>query len=270
MTRAYLVGRISGEAGRCRSCWRCRTPTSGVLVDAIMMDEAHGQHPVQLHALVLPRRPGARRRGRRVPARRSCRASRSASCTPCSAAPSRARPSATASCSATCSSQHDHFVHAPGDRGPGDDLLHAALVRRRVQGDPRPLRVSEEHPARGRAGEVRAGVQARPRRPPGRCAGVQAPAVPDRRASPTSCSRSCRAKRPARVHVEGDELVIDHMYIERRMTPLNLYLRSAITRSMPSKRRARLRPGDPRPRGDQHLRRATCCSRTSASRATAA
>ena len=29
------------------------------------------------------------------------------------------------------------------------------------------------------------------------------------------------------VHVEGDELLIDHMYIERRMTPLNLYVRTA-------------------------------------------
>ena len=29
------------------------------------------------------------------------------------------------------------------------------------------------------------------------------------------------------MHVEGDELVIDHLYIERRMTPLNLYLRTA-------------------------------------------
>ena len=29
------------------------------------------------------------------------------------------------------------------------------------------------------------------------------------------------------VHVEGDELLIDHMYIERRMTPLNLYIRTA-------------------------------------------
>ena len=29
------------------------------------------------------------------------------------------------------------------------------------------------------------------------------------------------------VHVEGDEIAFDHMYIERRMTPLNLYLRTA-------------------------------------------
>ena len=28
-------------------------------------------------------------------------------------------------------------------------------------------------------------------------------------------------------HVEGDDLVIDHLYIERRMTPLNLYVRTA-------------------------------------------
>jgi isocitrate dehydrogenase kinase/phosphatase len=29
------------------------------------------------------------------------------------------------------------------------------------------------------------------------------------------------------VHVEGDDLILDHLYIERRMTPLNLYLRTA-------------------------------------------
>jgi isocitrate dehydrogenase kinase/phosphatase len=29
------------------------------------------------------------------------------------------------------------------------------------------------------------------------------------------------------VHVEGEDLIVDHMYIERRMTPLNLYLRTA-------------------------------------------
>jgi isocitrate dehydrogenase kinase/phosphatase len=33
------------------------------------------------------------------------------------------------------------------------------------------------------------------------------------------CANTC--------HIEGDELVIDHLYIERRMTPLNLYLRTA-------------------------------------------
>jgi isocitrate dehydrogenase kinase/phosphatase len=36
-----------------------------------------------------------------------------------------------------------------------------------------------------------------------------------------------RAETAMTVHQEGDNLVFDHMYIERRMTPLNLYLRSA-------------------------------------------
>jgi isocitrate dehydrogenase kinase/phosphatase len=31
----------------------------------------------------------------------------------------------------------------------------------------------------------------------------------------------------ATVHGEGDDLIFDHVYIERRMTPLNLYLREA-------------------------------------------
>ena len=48
--------------------------------------------------------------------------------------------------------------------------------------------------------------------------------------------------------------VIDHMYIERRMTPLNLYLRTRDARAG-REGRARLRPGDPRPRRHQHLPR---------------
>jgi isocitrate dehydrogenase kinase/phosphatase len=36
-----------------------------------------------------------------------------------------------------------------------------------------------------------------------------------------------RRENAGSVHEDGDDLVFDHMYIERRMTPLNLYLRSA-------------------------------------------
>jgi isocitrate dehydrogenase kinase/phosphatase len=36
-----------------------------------------------------------------------------------------------------------------------------------------------------------------------------------------------RAETAATVHEDGDDLIFDHLYIERRMTPLNLYLRSA-------------------------------------------
>ena len=46
------------------------------------------------------------------------------------------------------------------------------------------------------------------------------------------------------VHVEGDELLIDHLYIERRMTPLNLYVRKA-ERDAGGEGGARLRTGDP-------------------------
>ena len=36
-----------------------------------------------------------------------------------------------------------------------------------------------------------------------------------------------KAETAATVHEDGDDLIIDHCYIERRMTPLNLYLRDA-------------------------------------------
>jgi isocitrate dehydrogenase kinase/phosphatase len=36
-----------------------------------------------------------------------------------------------------------------------------------------------------------------------------------------------RSETTLTVHEQGDDLIFDHMYIERRMTPLNLYLRSA-------------------------------------------
>ena len=36
-----------------------------------------------------------------------------------------------------------------------------------------------------------------------------------------------RRETPGTVHEDGDDLVFDHLYIERRMTPLNLYVRSS-------------------------------------------
>ena len=58
------------------------------------------------------------------------------------------------------------------------------------------------------------------------------------RRSSSACSSRPRASRDEliaelkseaanTVHFEDDELVIDHVYIERRMTPLNLYIRNA-------------------------------------------
>ena len=61
----------------------------------------------------------------------------------------------------------------------------------------------------------------------GGCAGVQATAVSARRCLRPSCWKSCAPKPRLTVHEDGDDLIFDHMYIERRMTPLNLYLRTA-------------------------------------------
>ena len=65
MTRAYLVGRIGGRGWTLPFVHRAaehRARRAGRCGDA---RRKHGQRAVQLHALVLPRRPRARRRGRR-------------------------------------------------------------------------------------------------------------------------------------------------------------------------------------------------------------
>ena len=138
----------------------------------------HGQRAVQLHALVLPRRPRARRRGRPVPEGDPAAQARQRAlhrARPRQAGQDRALPGALPPPAA-----FRRPVRAGARReGPGDGLLHAALLRRRVQADPRPVPRAEEHRARGRARQVRARVQARPRRPAGRRAGVQAPQVPE-------------------------------------------------------------------------------------------
>ena len=184
MTRAYLVGRISGKGWMLPFVLALKNTESGVLIDAVMMDESQRQHPVQLHALVLPRRPAARRPGGRVPQEHP--AAQAGERAVHGARPRQAGQDRALSRAVPPPAAEHRSVRARARRqGPGDDLLHAALVRRGVQDHPRPLRLSEEHPARGSAEEVRAGVQARPRRPAGRCAGVQAPAVPDGALLPT-------------------------------------------------------------------------------------
>ncbi len=71
----------------------------------------------------------------------------------------------------------DSFVHAPGRARPGHDRLHAALPRSGVQGDPRPLRRAEDQHSRRRHRALPIRVPPRPRRPPGRCPGIQTPAA---------------------------------------------------------------------------------------------
>ena len=178
MTRAYLVGRISGKGWMLPFVLALKNTESGVLIDAIMMDESsvsilfsftrsyfhvdlpHVGQAVVFLKTILPRKPvselytvlGRAKQGKTERYRELFRHLQQST---------------------------DRVRARAGRSRHGDDLLHAALVRRGVQDHPRPVRISEEHPARGSAAEVRAGVQARPRRPAGRCAGVQAAAVPD-------------------------------------------------------------------------------------------
>ena len=110
---------------------------------------------------------------------------------------------------------------------PGDDRVHPAFARPGLQGHPRPLRrAQDEHPRR-RHGALPVRVPPRPRRTSRRCPGIQAAAAaarplhagPRRGTAATSASQSCR--------IEGDDLIVEHCYIERRLRPLNLFLREA-------------------------------------------
>ena len=121
----------------------------------------------------------------------------------------------------------DAFVHAPGRARPGDDRLHAALARPGVQGDPRPLRRAEDQHSRRRHGALPVRVPPRPRRPAGRRAGIQAPA-PAAGALHAGAGRgAARARRAQSCRIEGEDLIVEHCYIERRLRPLNLFLREA-------------------------------------------
>ena len=156
----------------------------------------------------------------------SCRASPSMSCTPCSAAPSKARPSATSRCSAISIPPSTASCTRPGERGlvmivftlPSHDLVFK-VIRDRF-GAPKTSTRAEvmeryqfvfRHDRAGRL--VDAQEFKRLRLPRGRFM----PALADELLR--DASESCR--------IEGEDLIIEHCYIERRLRPLNLFLREA-------------------------------------------
>jgi isocitrate dehydrogenase kinase/phosphatase len=63
-----------------------------------------------------------------------------------------------------------------------------------------------------------------------------------------------QAEAGSSVRVEGERVVIRHLYTERRVTPLNL-VRAPCTAPGATRSRARLRPGHPRPGSRQYLPR---------------
>ena len=251
MTRAYLVGRISGRGWTLPFVVALRNQDSGVLVDAIMLDEstvsvlfsftrsyfhvdlAHVGEVVKFLKANLPLKPvselytvlGRAKQGKTERYRELFRHLQTSR-----------RP-----------------VHArAGRERAGDGLLHAALVRRRLQADPRQVPAPEEHPARRTCWPSTTW-----------CSGTTAQAGWwTRRSSSCSSSRS-RGSRPTcceelltetsnTVHDLGEELA--------HRPPVHRAAHDAAQPVHPhgdaragGKGRARLRPGDPRPRGHQHL-----------------
>jgi isocitrate dehydrogenase kinase/phosphatase len=225
MTRAYLVGRISGKGWMLPFVLTMKNTANGVLVDAVMMDESsvsilfsftrsyfhadlqHVGKAVVFLKSILPRKPvselytvlGRAKQGKTERYRELFRHLQQST---------------------------DQFVHAPGERGlvmicftlPSYDVVFKIIrdkfafpkniIREEVL---RKYELVFKHDRAGRL--VDAQEFKRLQFPKGRFA--------------EALIEELKSEAAATVHFEDGQLVIDHMYIERRMTPLNLYIRSA-------------------------------------------
>jgi isocitrate dehydrogenase kinase/phosphatase len=225
MTRAYLVGRLVGRDFVRPFVLALKNSESGVLVDAIMLDEslvsilfsftrsyfhadiAHVGEVVVFLKTILPRKPiselytvlGRAKQGKTERYRELFRHLQQST---------------------------DQFVHAPGEKGlvmvcftlPSFDVVFK-LVRDKFPPSKNTTRLEImakyemvfKHDRGGRLIDAQEFKQLK--FPKARFA----PALLEELLSETESS----------VHVEGEELLFDHMYIERRMTPLNLFIRTA-------------------------------------------
>lgn len=225
MTRAYLVGRISGKGWVLPFVLALKNSESGVLIDAVMMDEstvsvlfsftrsyfhadlAHVGQAVVFLKSILPRKPvselytvlGRAKQGKTERYRELFRHLQQSS---------------------------DQFVHAPGDRGlvmicftlPSFDVVFK-IIRDRFAYPKNVLREEVlkkyelvfKHDRAGRLVDAQEFKRLK---------------FPKERFS-EAVLEELRNEAAATVHFEDGEIVIDHMYIERRMTPLNLYIRNA-------------------------------------------
>jgi isocitrate dehydrogenase kinase/phosphatase len=224
-TRAYVVGRMSGKGWMLPFVLALKNSESGVLVDAVMMDEASvsilfsftrsyfhadlahvGQAVVFLKS-ILPRKPvselytvlGRAKQGKTERYRELFRHLQQST---------------------------DQFVHAPGDRGlvmicftlPSFDVVFKIIRDRFAY----PKNVIREEVLKkyelvfkhDRAGRL---VDAQE---------FKRLEFPRERFS-DAVLEELRTEAAGSVHFEHGAIVIDHLYIERRMTPLNLYIRNA-------------------------------------------
>jgi isocitrate dehydrogenase kinase/phosphatase len=225
MTRAYLVGRISGKGWMLPFVLALKNTESGVLIDAIMMDEASvsilfsftrsyfhvdlphvGQAVVFLKS-ILPRKPvselytvlGRAKQGKTERYRELFRHLQQST---------------------------DQFVHAPGDRGlvmicftlPSFDVVFK-IIRDRFAYPKNVLREEVlkkyelvfKHDRAGRLVDAQEFKRLQ---------------FPTARFS-DALIEELKSEAAGTVRFENGELVIGHVYIERRMTPLNLYVRNA-------------------------------------------
>jgi len=224
MTRAYLVGRISGKDWTRPFVLAFKNSESGVLIDAVMMDESSvsilfsftrsyfnadlghvGQAIVFLKS-ILPRKPvselytvlGRAKQGKTERYRELFK---------------------------HLQKSDDQFVHAPGDRGlvmicftlPSFDVVFK-IIRDRFAYPKNVLREEVlkkyelvfKHDRAGRLVDAQEFKRLK---------------FPKARFS-DAVIEELRNEAAATVHFDDGEIVIDHLYIERRMTPLNLYIRN--------------------------------------------
>lgn len=225
MTRAYLVGRVSGKGWMRPFVLALKNSESGVLIDAVMADEtsvsilfsftrsyfnadlAHVGQAIVFLRTILPLKPvselytvlGRAKQGKTERYRELF---------------------------GHLQKSNDLFVPAPGDRGlvmicftlPSFDVVFK-VIRDRFAYPKNILREEVlkkyelvfKHDRAGRL--VDAQEFKRLKFPRARFA--------------DAVLEELRSEAANTLHFEDDELVIDHMYIERRMTPLNLYIRDA-------------------------------------------
>jgi len=225
MTRAYLVGRLLGRDFVRPFVLALKNGESGVVVDAIMLDEslvsilfsftrsyfhadiAHVGEVVVFLKTILPRKPvselytvlGRAKQGKTERYRELFRHLQQSA---------------------------DRFVLAPGERGlvmvcftlPSFDVVFK-LVRDHFPPSKNTTRLEImakyemvfKHDRGGRLIDAQEFKRLK---------------FPKSRFAP-ELLQELLGETANSVHLEGEELLFDHMYIERRMTPLNLYLRSA-------------------------------------------
>ncbi len=225
MTRAYLVGRINGRGWTMPFVVSLRNGDSGVVVDAIMLEEstvsvlfsftrsyfhvdlAHVGEVVKFLTTILPRKRvselftvlGRAKQGKTERYRELF---------------------------GHLQQSDDDFILAPGERGlvmicftlPSFDVVFK-LIRDKFPYQKNILREDVltkyelvfKHDRAGRLVDAQEFKRIK---------------FPRARFS-ADLLEELQKEAARTVHFEGDDVIIDHVYIERRMTPLNLYLRSA-------------------------------------------